>query len=59
MGRSIRAQMKAADRMRRADYILVLGDMEVQEGQGKLRRLSDGSESEVALAALATLLARE
>ena len=58
MGRSIRAQMKAAARMR-ADYILVLGDMEVQEGQGKLRRLSDGSESEVALTALATLLARD
>lgn len=58
MGRSIRAQMKAAARMR-ADYILVLGDMEVQEGQGKLRRLSDGSESEVALTALSTLLARE
>jgi len=37
----------------------VLGDIEVQEGQGKLRRLSDGSESEVALTALSTLLARE
>ena len=48
MGRSLRAQMKAADR-REARFILVLGDTEIAEGRGRLRRLSDGSESEILL----------
>lgn len=55
MGRSLRAQLKAADRMR-AYYVLVLGDTEVSQAKAKLRRLSDGSESTVTLTTIGTLL---
>ena len=55
MDRSLRAQMKAADRMN-AEYILVLGDSEVESGKGALRRLSDGSESLVLLSELQAFL---
>lgn len=58
MGRSIRAQMKAADR-RGARFILVLGDRELAEAKGRLRRLSDGSESEVPLTAVSSRLKLE
>ena len=55
MGRSLKAQFKAADRME-AHYVLVLGDTEVSISRGKLRRLSDGSEQDVPLTAIGTLL---
>jgi histidyl-tRNA synthetase len=55
MGRSLKAQFKAADRME-AYYVLVLGDTEVSISRGKLRRLSDGSEQDVPLTAIGTLL---
>jgi histidyl-tRNA synthetase len=55
MGRSLKAQFKAADRME-AYYVLVLGDTEVSISRGKLRRLSDGSEQDVPLTAVGTLL---
>ena len=55
MGRSLRAQMKAADRMR-ARFTLVLGETEVEEAKGKLRRLDDGEETETPLAAIGGLL---
>ena len=55
MDRSLKAQFKAADRME-AHYVLVLGDTEVSLSRGKLRRLSDGSEQDVPLTAVGTLL---
>ncbi len=55
MDRSLKAQFKAADRME-ALYMLVLGDTEVSISRGKLRRLSDGSEQDVPLTAIGTLL---
>lgn len=55
MSRSLKAQFKAADRME-AYYVLVLGDTEVSNSRGKLRRLSDGSEQDVPLTAVGTLL---
>lgn len=48
MNRSIRAQMKAADRMGAA-YILVLGEEEVSLAQASLRKMSDGSETRLSL----------
>ncbi len=58
MGRSLRAQMKAADRMQAA-FILVLGDQELAEGQGTLRRLSDGHETRADLDKLSNLLRQD
>lgn len=55
MGRSLRAQMKAADRMQ-ARFTLVLGETEVEEAKGKLRRLADGEETETPLDAIGGLL---
>ncbi len=55
MGRSLRAQMKAADRMGAA-YILVLGEDELAKGQATLRNLSDGSEVSAALDQISDLL---
>ncbi|HZK29192.1 MAG TPA: histidine--tRNA ligase [Clostridia bacterium] len=55
MGRSLRAQLKAADRLN-ASYVFVLGDRELLEAKGKLRRLSDGSESTVSLGTIGTSL---
>ncbi|MGI6157344.1 MAG: histidine--tRNA ligase [Saccharofermentanales bacterium] len=57
MGRSLRSQLKSADRMH-ASYVMVLGDTEVSRQQGTLRRLSDGSESLVPLTAVGDLLKR-
>lgn len=55
MGRSLRAQMKAADRMG-ASFILVLGEEELEQGQGKLRNLTDGREEAVRLEKIGDLL---
>lgn len=55
MDRSIRAQMKAADRMGAA-YILVLGDQEVSSGQGSIRKMSDGSETKLTLSEIGSFL---
>lgn len=55
MGRSVRAQMKAADRMG-AGFILVLGEEEVTSGQGTIRKMADGSEETILLDAIGTYL---
>ena len=55
MGRSLKAQMKAADRLE-ARYILVLGDEELAGGQGSIRKMSDGSETRVSLSEIGTFL---
>lgn len=46
--RSLRAQMKAADRSG-ASYALIVGDDELAKGQAAIRRMSDGEQWEVAL----------
>lgn len=56
MGRSVRAQMKAADRAGAA-YILVLGDQELALGQGVIRKMSDGSETTLSLSQVGSFLA--
>lgn len=55
MGRSLKAQMKAADRMEAA-YLLVLGDQEVKEQAGRLKNLADGSETSLPLGQVGTFL---
>ncbi len=53
--RSVKAQMKAAGRLR-ALYTVVLGDEEAGSGIARLKRMSDGVEVEVPLAALLQIL---
>ncbi len=46
--RSLKAQMKYADKIG-AKYVVILGDTELENGIVKLRKMSDGSETEVDL----------
>ncbi len=48
-GRSLRAQMKYADKLQ-AKYTIVIGDNEVEEGVAKLKDMKNGTETEMALA---------
>ena len=50
IGRSVKAQLKYADKIG-AKYVLVLGENELAENKGKLKRMSDGQETELALTA--------
>jgi histidyl-tRNA synthetase len=50
VGRSVKAQLKYADKIG-ARYVLVLGENELTENKGKLKRMSDGLETELALTA--------
>lgn len=54
--RSIKAQMREADRQK-AQYVLVVGSNELTSGRGKLKKMSDGSEAEISLSKIHTLLA--
>ena len=47
-GRSVRAQMKYADK-RRAAYVVVIGDDELKSGEAVLRSMADGSATGVRL----------
>ena len=47
--RSLRAQMKYADKLQ-AQYTIVIGDNEVDEGVAKLKNMKNGEETEIALA---------
>lgn len=47
-GRSLKAQMKAANRLN-AQYTLVIGDDEAASGSAKLKKMADGSEYEFSL----------
>ena len=49
MNRSVKAQMKAADKLG-ARYTMVVGDEETASGVAKLRKMQDGTEYEVVLA---------
>lgn len=48
MGRSLKAQMKYADKLS-AEFTMVLGDDELESGQAALRRMADGQEFPVRL----------
>lgn len=48
MGRSLKAQMKYADKIK-AKYVLVIGDSELETGIAKLKNMSTGEEAEVPL----------
>lgn len=56
MGRGLKAQMKYANKLG-AEYTAVIGETELAEGKGKLKRMSDGEETEVVYAELANALA--
>ena len=48
IGRSVKAQLKYADKIG-ASYVLVLGGDELEKGEAKLKRMSDGQETITAL----------
>lgn len=52
MGRGLKPQMKYANKIG-AQYVVVLGEDEVATGKAKLKRMADGAELEIDLAALA------
>jgi len=45
-GNSLKSQMRRADRLS-ADYVLIIGDDEINSGKIKWKRLSDGSQGEI------------
>ena len=53
--RSLKGSMKAADKLN-AHHVLVLGDSELQSGQGRLKRMSDGHEVSITLDSLVATL---
>lgn len=55
MGRGLKAQMKYANKLG-AEYTAVIGETELAEGKGKLKRMSDGIETEVAYAQMESAL---
>ena len=56
MGRSLKAQMKYADKLG-ARYVLMLGDSELEQGRAQLRDMTASDQKEVALDAIAEALA--
>ena len=48
MGRSVKAQMKYADKIG-AKYSMVLGDSEIESGKATLKNMADGTSCEIAL----------
>lgn len=46
MGRSLKAQMKYADKIG-AEYTLILGDTEIESGKAQLRSMSDSTQREI------------
>lgn len=57
MGRSLKAQMKYADKLG-AEFTVVLGDDELDSGEAALRRMADGQEEKVRLENMAKELRR-
>ena len=51
MGRSLKAQMKHANRLK-ARYSIVLGDKEIESGKAVLRSMESGEEKEISLGTL-------
>jgi histidyl-tRNA synthetase len=48
MGRSLKAQMKYANKIG-AEYVLIIGDSEIESGSAQLRNMQNGEQSEVQL----------
>lgn len=55
LGRKMKAQMKAADRTN-ADYVLIIGDEELEKGIGQLRNMKIGEQEEVSLTEIVSYL---
>ncbi len=55
LGRSVKAQMREADRQH-ATYVLVVGSNELETQRGKLKNMKEGSEEEIAIADLAAVI---
>ncbi len=55
LGRKMKAQMKAADRTN-ADYVLIIGDEELEKGIGQLRNMKTGEQEEVSLTEIVSYL---
>ena len=47
----MKSQMRTADRIK-AEYVLILGDNELDSGIGQLKDMKDGSQKEVKLDAI-------
>jgi histidyl-tRNA synthetase len=56
LGRSLKAQMREADRQR-AEFVLVVGSREIDQNEGKLKEMSSGIDRTIHLTDLATTLA--
>ncbi|MBO4356114.1 MAG: histidine--tRNA ligase [Clostridia bacterium] len=46
VGRSLKAQMKYADKIS-AEYVIILGDNEIESGKATMKRMSDSTQSEI------------
>lgn len=46
LGRSFKAQMRDANKLRAA-YVFIIGDEEIKNGKGILKKMSDGSQKEI------------
>jgi histidyl-tRNA synthetase len=55
LGRSLKAQMREADRQR-ARFVVVVGSRELEQGKATLKRMSDGATIEIGLDTLALSL---
>lgn len=54
LAKSLKSQMKVADKLK-AEYTLIIGDEELKKGKGVLRRMADGTQSEIPLEASSLL----
>lgn len=52
MGRSLKAQMKYADKLE-AKYVLILGDSEIESGRAVIKRMATSEQTEVELSSVA------
>jgi len=46
LGKNVKSQMKEANKIK-AEYVVVIGDDEIKSGTAKLKRMSDGVETEI------------
>lgn len=55
IGKSLKAQMREANKQN-AEYVYIIGDSELQSGQGILKKMSDGSQKDVPFGKLNEIL---
>jgi len=46
LGRSLKAQMREANKLN-AEFVFIIGESEIQNGKGILKKMSDGSQGEI------------